>query len=381
MTLFDLVSQFSRYVHRIGDIDVTQMCGLARGTNTATIQTSTQVVYNLYNQQYTLAATNNLPMTACAQQAVSTFCYYLVSANVSGGVVVTKGTDNTYGLPATPPGAVAMGALRVTTDATHTFTSGTTDLAATGITATFYDIDTGIAAALINQAQRRLERGVTIVYNGRQHTISDFDHMLVNAQETINQGDSSVVLPFPGYKDFADDDIILTDQSGLTYPPMEKGDILPTGVVFQARPLIISRMPPIETVFTPNGWPAKVFNIWPQCDETYTMQTIAYCYSPDLDGVIYPENWLTTYAPDILLFGALVEFISYGGESAGSKEWKERWNEAVWTLYVAQSKEKYSGSPIYPHYKNPLADRGGGLGMSTDKAGIMSFGYAAGSDE
>jgi len=94
----------------------------------------------------------------------------------AGTVLVTKGTDNAYSLPATPQGYWAIGAFKIVTVAV-TFTSGTDDLSAAGITATFYDIDTGMAATFINQAMRRLERGVTVNLNGQPCRVSNWDHM------------------------------------------------------------------------------------------------------------------------------------------------------------------------------------------------------------
>lgn len=374
MTLFELISAFSRYLHRRNDIDVTQMCGLAEGTNSATLKTTNQIYYSLYNNQgLSKAATDNIAMTACAQQPGGTFCIYLISIDVNGAVVTTKGTNNAYALPTTPAGTTPIGAIWIVAATSYPFTSGTTDLSATGITAAFFDIDTGIALFLINQAQTHLERGVTIVRNNRQRTIMDFDHMIVRAQETVAQGDSTITLPFPNYKDFMDGRLTITDASGVTYP-MEKRDILPLGVVFQERPMLISRMPPIETVFTVDGFPAKEFDIWPQADQAYTIDTTAYQYSPALEGVIYQTNWLTTNAPDVLLFGALVESASYFPPDARMAEWKDRWQEAVWTLYSTQQKERSSGSPIYTKFPDPLKAKTG-MGIATNKAGILSFGF------
>ena len=347
MNLSDLVTAFSRYVHRISDVDVCQ--------------------------QITKAATNNIAMTACSAQAISTFCYYLVSIDRNGNVTVTKGTDNTYALPSTPAGNIPIGSILVNTDGTHTFTSGTDDLSGAGITAVCYDIDTGIAQYLINQAMQRLERGVTIVRNNRQRMIMDFDHMLVRAQETIVQGDSTITLPFPNYKDFQDNGIKITDSSSVTYD-MAKRDFLPTGVVFQSRPVYISRNPPIETVFTKDGYPAREFDIWPEADQPYTIDTIAYQYSPPLDGVIYATNWLTENASDVLLFGALVESVSYFLDDPRIPTWQDRWTDAVWILSESQKKERVSGTMISTKFPLPLNQRAG-LGLSSNKAGIYSFGF------
>ena len=348
MSIQALIADFSRYVHRISDVDVCQMAGLAEGTNAATLKTTNQIIYGIYNTHGIIkAATDNIAMTACAQQAISTFCYYLVSINVSGAVTVTKGIDNTYGLPSAPPGTVAMGAVMVTTDGSHTFTSGTTDLSITGITAVCYDIDTGIAMKLVNQAQARFERGVTVSYNGKQRTIQDFEYMKVRGTAIVNLGDTSVVLPFPNYKSFIE--ITCTDSTGLI-TPIEKEDKMTLGVIVQNRPEIIARLPAIETTFTKDGEPAIEFDLWPQPDQTYTIDAICYQYSAPLDGVIYSTNWLLENAPDILLFGALIEGISYFPADARADEWKARWNDAAWTMWAAQEKEAYGGDYIKTNY-------------------------------
>src|SRR5665647_260833 len=114
MSLNSLISQFSRYAHRLNDVDVAQICGLAEGTTVHTLKTTIQIYYNVYNLSGLIyPITDNIAMTACAQQAVSTFCYYLVSVDANQVVTVTKGTDNTYSLPATPSGTVAMGAFLI----------------------------------------------------------------------------------------------------------------------------------------------------------------------------------------------------------------------------------------------------------------------------
>ena len=371
MNLSDLITEFSRYIHRINDWDVSQCCGLAEGTNAHTLKTTNQIVYGVYNQQGLIkAATDNIAMTACAAQGATSFCYYLVSIGTTGTVTTTKGTDNTYALPATPAGGIPIGAFKIVAVAT-VFTSGTTDLSASGITATFYDIDTGIAALMINKAQDRLERGVTIVRNGRQRTIQDFWHMLVRAQATVVSGATTVTLPFPNYKDFVE--VGITDALGIR-TPLKKDDTLPLGITITVRPTKIARLPALETTFTLDGAPAAEYDLWPTCDQDYTVDAIAYQYSPTLDNVIYSTDWLTENAPDVLLFGALVESAAYLPSDPRVPEWKDRWQEAVWTLYVSQQKEKSTGSPIYTRFPDPLRMKEP-LGMSSSSAGILSYGF------
>jgi len=373
MNLNELVSQVSLYIKRPNDYSITQMCGLAVGGVACTISTLNSVVFNLYNQQITYPATDNIVMSDCAVQAVSTTCYYLVCCDLLGVITVVKGTDNAFALPAVPAGRVAIGAILVTTDGVTTFTSGTDNLGVAGTSAVLYDIDVGIASSFINQAQKRIERGISITRNQRQFTIADFDYMTVRADVAIVQGDDTVILPFPNYKEFQDGGISITDSTGVVYP-MDKDDTVPTGVVFQQRPLKIGRIPTTETVFSPDGSPAKQFDIWPQSDASYTMNVIAYQYSPTLDGVLYQNNWLTDNAPDALIFGALLEYCSFNPDQR-TGEWEKRWQDAVYTLYLSQQKEKYSGSMISTKFPIPINKRES-MGIRSNRAGIMSFGYS-----
>lgn len=116
---------------------------LGEGTNANTIKTQAAISFSIGGTMYTKAITDNIAMTACAQQAISTYCLYLASINAAGTVTLTKGTEvatDTATLPATPANNVAFGYIKVATDASHTFTSGTTDLSAAGITATYANL-------------------------------------------------------------------------------------------------------------------------------------------------------------------------------------------------------------------------------------------------
>jgi len=112
------------------------------GTNANTIQIQTEIEYLIDNQIYTKAVTDNIAMTAAALQADSTYCMYLCSIDTSGSVTITKGTElgtDTAVLPACPASECSFAAFKIATSGA-TFTSGTTDLGAGGITDTFYDL-------------------------------------------------------------------------------------------------------------------------------------------------------------------------------------------------------------------------------------------------
>jgi hypothetical protein len=119
---------------------------LAQGTNPGTLKVVT--AFDFWNtiiggapKKYTFAVTDNIAMTACTTQAVSTYCRYLISTDYLFNITVTKGVDSTTSagaiLPELPAWNTPIGMLLIVTDATHTFTSGTNSLDVAGITATF----------------------------------------------------------------------------------------------------------------------------------------------------------------------------------------------------------------------------------------------------
>lgn len=137
---------------------LTRACskaGLAEGTNANTIQAAAPngagIDYCIGGKLYHLADADNIAMTACAEQAASTKCMYLVTVNAAGTVTLTKGTEVAAGgsayLPDAPDSEAVIGAIKVETASTATFTSGTTDLGAAGITDTYYDLVTVIPDA------------------------------------------------------------------------------------------------------------------------------------------------------------------------------------------------------------------------------------------
>lgn len=116
---------------------------LAEGTNAATIKTTNAVSFTIDGVLYTKAATDNIAITATAQQAISTFCLYLVSIDSAGTVTVTKGTElgtDTAVLPALPANSAPLGYFKIATDGSTTYTGGTTDNGAAGITDTYVDL-------------------------------------------------------------------------------------------------------------------------------------------------------------------------------------------------------------------------------------------------
>lgn len=133
---------------------------LAEGTNANTIKTTNAVTYTINGVNYTKAATDNIAMTACAQQATDTYCLYLVSIQADGDVVITKGTEvatDTAVLPAIPASEAPLGYIKIATASGATFTSGTTDLGAANVTDTYTELayamgTTNAATAIANAA-------------------------------------------------------------------------------------------------------------------------------------------------------------------------------------------------------------------------------------
>lgn len=126
--------------------------GLAEGTNANTIKTATTVAYSINGKAGSLAATDNLAMTACAVQPISTYCKYLISVVLDGSTVTTTKGNNAATavlalLPELPASSAPIGYFQILTDGSTTFTSGTTDLGASGITETYQDLSSMVTAS------------------------------------------------------------------------------------------------------------------------------------------------------------------------------------------------------------------------------------------
>lgn len=127
--------------------------GLAEGTNANTIKTAAPngagIDFCIGGVLYHLADGDNIAMTACVAQPVLTTCLYTVSVNAALAVTVTKGTEvltaalgdgNTaISWPSAPAANCVIGGFKVVLASAATFTSGTTDLSAANVTATYFD--------------------------------------------------------------------------------------------------------------------------------------------------------------------------------------------------------------------------------------------------
>lgn len=117
--------------------------GCATATTTSQAKTANNTTYVCGGKPVAKNATDNLWTLAGTLVAVSSFQKYLLlldgsgTASVQEGVQAATAAAVTMARPA--DGKTIIGVLTVATDATHTFTPGTTLLGAAGITATFID--------------------------------------------------------------------------------------------------------------------------------------------------------------------------------------------------------------------------------------------------
>lgn len=118
---------------------------IAISTSTTQVKSVNSVNYFSNGVPKTKAGTDNLWTPASTLVAVSSFQKYLLLLDASGTASVQEGIQSTVSLAAVKfgklpaSGLAIIGILSITTDATHTFTPGTTALNAAGITAAFGD--------------------------------------------------------------------------------------------------------------------------------------------------------------------------------------------------------------------------------------------------
>lgn len=143
--------------------------GLAEGTNANTIQTGNTVAYTIDGRFYSKSATDNIAISytgatvyqaaAGGIQAVNggftggvngSTRLYLVCLNSAGAVSIVPGKivdsaalaagEVSLDFPSAPKGVCPIGAIKVALTAGTTFTPGSTDLGAAGVTDTYYDL-------------------------------------------------------------------------------------------------------------------------------------------------------------------------------------------------------------------------------------------------
>lgn len=119
--------------------------GLAEGTNSATFKTVNTLAYTNNGVFKSKNATDNLTFSSGhAALAASQACLFGVWINAAGTVSTSQGPIVAAGDPCPVPGQATagttlVGLIKVTTDSSTTFTPGTTDLGASGVTDAYYD--------------------------------------------------------------------------------------------------------------------------------------------------------------------------------------------------------------------------------------------------
>jgi hypothetical protein len=118
--------------------------GLAEGTNSATFKTTNTLAFTNNGVFKSKGATDNLVFSTGTALAASQACLFGVWIDGSGNVTTTQGPIVAAGDPCPVPsqttaGVTLVGLIKVTTSSAATFTPGTTDLSASGITDVFFD--------------------------------------------------------------------------------------------------------------------------------------------------------------------------------------------------------------------------------------------------
>jgi Flp pilus assembly protein TadG len=116
--------------------------GLCIGTGVNTKIKIANTVYYAVDNVIKNLTTAEVAHSTVTVQSVSTDRVYLVCADATGTLSIIAGDEATVGealIPDVTEGLCALGALLITTDATYTFTPGTS-VAGTNNTATYYDL-------------------------------------------------------------------------------------------------------------------------------------------------------------------------------------------------------------------------------------------------
>ena len=118
--------------------------GVAEGTNANTFKTTNTLTYTNNGVFKSKAATDNLAFTAATALGNSQACLFAVWITSGGTISTTQGPIVAAGDPCPVPGQVTagttlVGLIKVTTSSAATFTAGSTDLSASGITAAYSD--------------------------------------------------------------------------------------------------------------------------------------------------------------------------------------------------------------------------------------------------
>lgn len=128
--------------------------GLAEGTNANTYKTASTLTYTINGVFKSKSGTDNIAMTSTAGTVPpSSAALYAVWIDTDGTFSNTRGPVVASGDPCPVPtqttaNVALVGLIKVVTDASTTFTPGSTDLGNAGVTDTYYNCSVMPGAAL-----------------------------------------------------------------------------------------------------------------------------------------------------------------------------------------------------------------------------------------
>lgn len=85
--------------------------------------------------------------------------------------------------------------------------------------------------------------------------------------------------------------------------------------------------------------------LYPTPDVTYTASLVYYARVPALSDS-NTSNWLLTEAPDVYLYGALVQTAPYLKDDARMQVWEAMFSQGIANLNTSSSEAKYGGSGL-----------------------------------
>lgn len=103
------------------------------------IKTANTLAFGIDGHTGSKTTTTNIALGGAAIP-ISSFKWWLVTVDTAGTFTATPGENGKNVLPDIPASQAVVGAVKVATDATHTFTPGVTGLNSTGITDTYYNL-------------------------------------------------------------------------------------------------------------------------------------------------------------------------------------------------------------------------------------------------
>lgn len=90
---------------------------------------------------------------------------------------------------------------------------------------------------------------------------------------------------------------------------------------------------------------AGSLELYPTPDQEYTAELVYVAKIPALSDAA-PTNWLLSAAPDVYLYGTLLQSAPYLKDDARVGVWKALYEEGIGGLNMASERAKYSGSGL-----------------------------------